>query len=99
MDRRKFFTRMSQGVASAVLVTHLSFGNLVPIPEQHKVMWGKLFTVANADGSLDLKTAYATDAEIRAIEEFPHFACAHKDGDSFVSYYPIEDGHYLMGQF
>ena len=98
MERRKFFTRCSQALAGAVLATHLHFGNLAPIPQQHKVRWGKLFTVANADGSVDLRTDYATDAEIQDIENCPHLACAHKVGDMFISYYQIEDGHYLMGQ-
>lgn len=42
MNRRNFFARMSQGVAAAVLATHLSFGNLVPIPMQQKFKWVKL---------------------------------------------------------
>lgn len=33
---------MTQGVAAAVLATHLSLGNLVPIPVQQKFKWVKL---------------------------------------------------------
>lgn len=37
MNRRRFFSRLSKAVAGAVLVAHLDFGSLIPMPEKFQV--------------------------------------------------------------
>lgn len=71
MNRRFFFTRMSQAVAAVALATHLQFGNLIPlIPEPVKIRkWFMMHAlIPNENGEAELVlSSVAPEDELNAV--------------------------------
>jgi hypothetical protein len=100
MNRRKFFNRMTQGLAAAVLATHLHFGNLAPIPQQQKMKWVQLteFRDAPFGQTNRIEIKYVTDHKVlEALEKFGHSIELHEHGT--VEYFQIPaEGNFINNQ-